>query len=125
MDLVVQSVAAPAGGITWNVFSNDPSVVAAGNPTQGFIPQVFTPEGQIYSSVFTLFGVSVGQTNLVIEEVSPESSESPTPMTAWAVNPGNYSNFVDANFSYNPCQNGGRAQPGHRSRHTFDVWRGR
>jgi hypothetical protein len=104
VDLVVLSGPAPAGGITWNVFSSDPSIVAAGNATQGFIPQVFTPEGQTYSSVFTLFGVGVGQTNLVIEEVSPGSGEGTTPMTAWAVNPGNDSALVDANFPYDPCR---------------------
>jgi pimeloyl-ACP methyl ester carboxylesterase len=105
--LVVLSGPAPEGGITWNVFSSDPSIVAAGNATQGFIPEVFTPEGQHFSSPFTLFGVSVGQTNLIIQEVSPGSGEFPTPMTAWAVNPGNDSSFLDANFSYNTCRTEG------------------
>lgn len=103
VDLVVLSAPAPAGGITWNVFSSDPTILAAGNPTQGFIPQVFTPEGATTSSSFAIFGVAVGETSLIIQEVSPGSGESATPSTAWAVNPGNDSLFLDANFPYNTC----------------------
>jgi hypothetical protein len=98
---------APDGGITWNVYADDPSIVAAGNRTQGFIPTVYTPAGSNYSSPFTLFGVSVGQANLIIEEVSPGTGGSSTPMTAWGVNPGNDSNFLDANFPANSCRTDG------------------
>lgn len=108
-DLYVISLSgpAPAGGITWNVFSDNPSVVVAGNATQGFIAQVFTPAGQLYSGSFTLFGVSVGQANLIIQEVSPAGPQTTTPMTAWAVNPGGISLFLDANFPSKSCRASG------------------
>jgi pimeloyl-ACP methyl ester carboxylesterase len=108
-ELVVLSAPAPAGGITWDVYSSNPSIVAAGNATQGFIPQVFTPEGQTYSTPFTLYGVAVGETTDIIQEISPGSSTTSTPVTAWAVNPGGYSSFLDANFPSNSCRSEGSA----------------
>jgi len=107
VDLQVFSDPAPPGGYTWNVFSADPTIIAAGNTTQGFIPQVFTPEGSQYSSQFSIFGIAVGETDLIIEEVSPGSGESATPSTAWAVNPGGFASFVDANPPSNTCVTNG------------------
>jgi hypothetical protein len=103
-EFVVLSGAAPEGGITWNVYSSDPSIVAAGDANQGFIPQVFTAEGQSYSTPFTLFGVSVGQTSLIIQETSPGSSSGSTPLGAWAVGGSGGTTYLDANAIYNSCR---------------------
>ena len=103
VDLVVLSDPAPAGGYYWNVYSADPTIIAAGNTTQGFIPQVYTPEGETESGQFSIFGIAVGQTSLIIQEVSPGSGGSATPSAAWAVNPSGFSSLVDANFPANPC----------------------
>lgn len=37
---------APAGGATFQLSSEDPSIVAAGDPKQSFLPEVTIPEGQ-------------------------------------------------------------------------------
>ena len=101
---VVLSGPAPEEGYTWGVYSADPSIVAAGNATQGFVPVVTTAPGETTSTPFTLYGVGVGQTTLILEALSGNAEGNETPMTAWAVNPGNDSSFVDANFPYNSCR---------------------
>ena len=73
LQLEVYSDPAPPGGYYWNVYSSDPTILAAGNTTQGFIPQVYTPEGSQYSSPFSVFGVAVGETSFVIEEIGRAS----------------------------------------------------
>ena len=103
LQLEVYSDPAPPGGYYWNVYSSDPTILAAGNTTQGFIPQVYTPEGSQYSSPFSVFGVAVGETSFVIQETSPGIGYSYTPSTAWAVNPGASSPFLDANPPSNTC----------------------
>jgi pimeloyl-ACP methyl ester carboxylesterase len=104
VNLEVFSDPAPPGGYYWNVYSLDPTIIAAGNTTQGFIPQVFTPEGSQYSSQFTIFGIAVGETSLVIQGLTPpDDGASYTPSTAWAVNPSGVSSFVDANAPDNSC----------------------
>jgi hypothetical protein len=103
-EFVVLSGMAPPGGITWSVYSGDPSIVAAGNATQGFIPQVFTAEGEIYSTPFTLFGVGVGRTNLIIQEISPGNSSSSTPLGSWAIGGSGGTPYLDANAMYNTCR---------------------
>lgn len=42
---VVTDQPAPEGGVVLELSSGDPSVVAAGDPLQGFLPRVFVPEG--------------------------------------------------------------------------------
>src|ERR1035438_5419805 len=103
IQLEVYSDPAPPGGYYWNVYSSNPNILAAGNTTQGFIPQVYTPEGSQYSSPFSVFGVAVGETSFVIQETSPGIGYSYTPSTAWAVNPGASSPFLDANPPSNTC----------------------
>lgn len=107
IQLEVYSDPAPPGGYDWNVYSSDPAILAAGNTTQGFIPEVYTPEGSQYSSPFSVFGIAVGETSFVIEETSPEIGYSYTPSTAWAVNPGADSPFLDANAPSNTCLSAG------------------
>ncbi|MDE2503651.1 MAG: alpha/beta fold hydrolase [Burkholderiales bacterium] len=107
VQLYVVSDPAPQGGYTWNVYSDNPAIAAAGDPTQGFIPQLYTPAGQMYSNAFTLYGVSVGQSNLIIQEVAPGGGSSSTPVTAWGVNPLHATDFLDANAPGNSCR-----QPG-------------
>lgn len=96
---------APAGGLTFSVTSSDNSIIAVGSAAQGFTQDVFTPEGADYSSPFVLFGLAVGQANLVVQELAPQSGGAgATPMSAWAVNPGGFSSFLDANSPSNNCR---------------------
>ena len=104
IQLEVFSDPAPPGGYYWNVYSSDPTILAAGNTAQGFIPQVYTPEGSQYSSPFSVFGIAVGETSFVIEETSPNIEYSYTPSTAWAVNPEGNTSFLDANPPNNTCR---------------------
>jgi pimeloyl-ACP methyl ester carboxylesterase len=103
LDLVVLSGPAPAGGINWQVSSDNPAIVAAGNPVQGFLPTVFTPAGQTFSSIFTVFGISVGQTLLRITNLTSGGSGT-TPLGAWDVNPTGSTKFLDANPPTNHCR---------------------
>ena len=41
---------APPGGLTFDVSSDNNSIVAVGNATGGFSQQVFTPEGQLFTT---------------------------------------------------------------------------
>jgi pimeloyl-ACP methyl ester carboxylesterase len=102
--LYVVSGTAPDGGYTWNVYSSDNTIATAGNTTGGFSASVYTPAGSTVSGPFTVYGVHFGEAALIIQEVSPGSGSSSTPMTAWAVNPTLDSYFVDANFPYNTCR---------------------
>lgn len=92
---------APPGGYFIQVASENPSVAAAGDPTQGLLPVVFIPEGQTESNSFLLYGISVGATLLDIIPETPDLLPSSVPTTAWDVNPGgdpNFSKFLNANY---------------------------
>jgi len=105
--LVLGSVA-PAGGITFQLSSDTPSIVAAGDPRQAFLPQVFVPAGSTYSNTFTLYGINVGQTVFRATTSTPGRSFS-LPEGAWDVNQNMASKFVDANPARNHCRQDGNS----------------
>jgi pimeloyl-ACP methyl ester carboxylesterase len=105
LDLGVQLRApAPKGGATFQLRSNDPSIVAAGDPRQAFLPTVFVPEGQILSNTFRIFGIKVGATRLSLIARTPGFGSSSFPLGAWDLNRGGDDKFVDANNPLNTCR---------------------
>jgi len=107
---VTSSMPAPPGGATFDLASEDPSIVAAGDPLQAFLPEVFIPEGETASNSFQVFGITVGSTFLDITPLNPDFDSSSTPTTAWdvgALAQGGQSvlaeKFLDANPQTNTC----------------------
>jgi pimeloyl-ACP methyl ester carboxylesterase len=91
---------APKGGAKFRLSSEDPSIVAAGDPRQSFLPEVFIPEGETQSNPFQVFGIKVGATKLDSIPLTPGFIGNSTPTGAWDVNPGadpSSTKFVDAN----------------------------
>jgi triacylglycerol esterase/lipase EstA (alpha/beta hydrolase family) len=104
---VVSFQPAPKGGATFELSSADPSIVAAGDPRQSFLPQVTIPEGQTQSNPFFVFGIKVGATTLDAKALTPGFIGFSDPLGAWDVNPGNDPNatkFLDANPQGNTCR---------------------
>ena len=98
---------APAGGAHFNVLSNNPAIVAAGDRRQGFIPLVTVPAGGTTSNSFTLFGISVGQTQLRLVPLTPGYATSSFPLGAWDINKsgsGSDQKFLDANDPAKSCR---------------------
>ncbi len=89
--------------------SENPAFVAAGDKSQGFLPVVTVPAGQTVSNAFALFGVSVGSTKLDIIPLSPGFITTSFPAGAWDVNQsgGSASKFVDANSPSATCRDDG------------------
>jgi pimeloyl-ACP methyl ester carboxylesterase len=101
---------APPGGVTVQLSSDDPSIAAAGDRRQGFLPIVMIPEGGTLSNPFTIFGISVGQTRLRLTPLTPGFGVSAFPLGAWDVNKsGNAldSKFLDANDPNAACRDPG------------------
>ena len=105
---LVIGVAAPAGGVTYQLRSDDPSIVAAGDRVQGFLPVVTIPAGQTQSNSFRVFGILVGKTTLRSISQTAGFASGATPITAWDLNPGAPvdKKFVDANPPANFCRSG-------------------
>jgi pimeloyl-ACP methyl ester carboxylesterase len=106
---VIISQPAPQGGLYFELSSEDTDIVAAGDETQAFLPEVFIPEGETVSGPFEIFGIQTGSTNLDILPEDSDYSTSSTPTTAWSVNPDpdgdpQFTVFLDANASYNDCR---------------------
>ncbi len=105
--------AAPPGGAIYELSSDDPSILAAGDPQQAFLPQVFIPEGEFFSGPFTLFGIAVDQTTLRGTSLTPGMSSFATPAGAWDVGQVGQSpsaeKFLDANPPWNTCRANGTA----------------
>ena len=95
---------APPGGATFQLSSDDPLVVAAGDRRQGFLPRVFIPEGQTVSNPFTIFGTNVGATRLRLIPLTAGFLPSSFPLGAWDVNRKGTEKFVDANPRTNHCR---------------------
>lgn len=98
---------APKGGAKFKLSSEDPSIVAAGDNRQSFLPEVTIPEGQTISNPFQVFGIKVGDTLLDIIPETPGYFETSTPTGAWDINPGAdpaSSKFLDANPSSQTCR---------------------
>ena len=107
LDLRVQIGApAPQGGATFQLSSLDPSIVAAGDRRQGFLPLVFIPEGQILSNRFTVFGIKVGATQLRLVALTQGFGSATFPLGAWDLNKGGDERFVDANAASKTCRAG-------------------
>lgn len=101
------SAPAPEGGASFNVLSDNPAFVAAGDRVQGFIPTVFVPEGDINSNPFTLYGIAVGQTRLRLIALTPGYGSGSYPLGAWDINKsgsGRDQKFVDANAPGKSCR---------------------
>jgi pimeloyl-ACP methyl ester carboxylesterase len=104
---VVVSVPAPSGGAVFNVASDNPAFVAAGDRRQGFIPTVTIAAGATQSNPFTIFGISVGQTVLRITPLTAGYAPSTTPLGAWDINKsgsGSDQKFLDANAPAKLCR---------------------
>ncbi|MDT8999723.1 alpha/beta hydrolase [Paucibacter sp. APW11] len=95
---------APKGGATFQLRSNDPSVVAAGDPKQAFLPKVFVPEGELLSNTFSIYGIKVGATRLALIGLTPGYGSTSFPLGAWDLNRGGDDKFVDANNPLNHCR---------------------
>lgn len=110
---VVIGAPAPKGGVRFNIFSSNATIVAAGDKRQGFIPTVTIPEGQTQSNTFTIFGISVGQTRLQLVPLSPGYGQGSFPLGAWDINKSNTGpdqKFLDANDPANSCRVAGSGQ---------------
>lgn len=95
---------APRGGATFQTRSDDPSIVAAGDRLQGFLPRVFIPEGQTVSNTFTVFGIKVGGTRLRLVALTAGFGSGSFPLGAWDLNKGGEERFVDANAASATCR---------------------
>ena len=95
---------APRGGATFQLNSDDPSIVAAGDRRQGFLPRVFIPEGQTVSNQFTGFGIKVGATRLRLVALTAGFGSGSFPLGAWNLNKGGDERFVDANAATKTCR---------------------
>ncbi len=84
---------APPGGYYFQLSSEDLNIAVA-----GVQPVVFIPEGQTVSNVFSLYGVSVGTTALDVTPKSQDFQPFSVPITAWDVNPGADTPFLNANY---------------------------
>jgi len=107
---VIIFVPAPPGGAVFQLSSENPAFVAAGDKVQGFLPLVTIPEGQTISNPFALFGVSVGSTFLDIIALTPGFGSGAFPAGAWDVNPNQSSKFLDANPPFNTCRVAGTSK---------------
>ena len=95
------------GAVSFNVSSDNPAFVAAGDRRQGFIPTVTVPAGATTSNPFTIFGIAVGQTRLRIVPLQSGYSTSSTPLGAWDINKsgsGSDQKFLDANAPGKLCR---------------------
>lgn len=89
---------APPGGVTFQLASLDPTIAAAGDPTQALLPIAFIPAGQTQSNTFLLYGVVVGSTYLEALSLTQGFGSFFTPISVWDVNPGaGLQKFLDAN----------------------------
>lgn len=89
---------APPGGVTFQLASLDPTIAAAGDPTQALLPIAFIPAGQTLSNTFLLYGVVVGPTYLEALSLTQGFGSFFTPVSVWDVNPGaGLQKFLDAN----------------------------
>ncbi len=104
---VVSFEPAPPGGATFMLSSEDPTIVAAGDPHQSFLPEVTIPEGQTESNPFFVYGIKVGATVLDAVSESPCCLGFSDPLGAWDINPGSdpsATKFLDANPPSNTCR---------------------
>ena len=105
LNLVVRiSAPAPRGGAAFQTSSDDPSIVAAGDRRQAFLPRVFIPEGQFLSNPFTIFGIKIGGTRLRLIALTPGFGSGSFPLGAWDINRGGDERFVDANAASKTCR---------------------
>ena len=105
LNLSVQiGVPAPRGGATFQLSSDNPAIVAAGDRRQGFLPRVFIPEGQFVSNTFTVFGIKVGATRLRLVALTAGFGSGSFPLGAWDLNKGGEERFVDANAASSTCR---------------------
>ncbi len=102
---------APPGGATFQLSSEDPSIVAAGDPRQSFLPMVTVPEGQTISNPFQVFGIKVGSTFLDAIPLTPGFGGFSDPLGAWDISPDSAPRmkFLDANPPSNTCRASGSA----------------
>ena len=109
---VVIGSPAPATGVRFNVLSNNPAIVAAGDRTQGFIPTVTIPPGGTESNAFTIYGISVGQTTLRLQALTAGYGSGNFPLGAWDINKsgsGSDQKFLDANAPAASCRDANAA----------------
>lgn len=89
--------AAPPGGAVFQLEADDPSIVAAGDRLQSFLPMVTIAEGEQLSNPFSIFGIKLGQTILRTTPLTDGFNASTTPTAAWELGDKGKDKFVDAN----------------------------
>ncbi len=94
---IVTPVPAGPGGASFQLSASSPSVVAVGDRNQSFLPVVTVPEGQTQSNPFTVFGRTVGATNISAVSLSPDFTGFTVPAGAWDVGPDGNRRFLDPN----------------------------
>jgi pimeloyl-ACP methyl ester carboxylesterase len=107
---LVIPIPAPPGGASFQLQSEDPSIAAAGDPRQSFLPIVTVPAGMTVSNTFQVFGTKVGATMLDSIALTPGFVGNSEPLGAWDVNPQSGtkgSKFLDANPPDNTCRAAG------------------
>jgi hypothetical protein len=95
------------GGASFNISSDNPASVAAGDRVQGFVPRVTIPEGGTQSNPFTLYGIAVGQTRLRLTALTPGDTSGSCPLGAWDINKsgsGRDQKLLDANAPAHSCR---------------------
>jgi pimeloyl-ACP methyl ester carboxylesterase len=102
---------AQATDTTYQLSSEDASIVAAGDPRQSFLPMVTIPAGQTMSNPFQVFGIMVGATTLDATSLSACCPSFSDPIGAWDISPGSDPSmkFLDANPPSNTCRVSGSA----------------
>ncbi|MDQ2696134.1 MAG: hypothetical protein M3Z21_12300 [Pseudomonadota bacterium] len=95
---------APAGGARFLIGSTNRSIVAAGDPRQGFLPEVIVPEGELRSNTFDVFGIRVGRTTLQATALTGGFNDIFVPIGAWDVGLDSGEKFLDANRPGSHCR---------------------
>jgi pimeloyl-ACP methyl ester carboxylesterase len=92
--------------ITLTITSTNTAVLG-GSLNQGFIPQVTIATGSNFSTLFSLYGQSLGQATIIITDTSGFYPTLFLPVTTWNVGTSATEHFLDANNPLSPCRDVG------------------
>lgn len=95
--VVLTPIPAGEGGASFQLSATNPEIVAVGDRTQSFLPIVTVPEGATQSNPFTVFGRTVGASQISATSLSPEFTGFTVPAGAWDVGPDGNRRFLDPN----------------------------
>lgn len=103
---VILTAPAPVGGTLIELTSQDPTIANAGDPRQGFVTQVFVPEGGQVSNSFDIFGVKVGLTQITGQDLTSQFVVLSLTVVVWDLGNGGTERLYDANTpNGNHCRN--------------------